>query len=320
MTLHMIEPSEPIRTEFVVIHVFADPGVGRTTLANTGEKVLLADYDNGVHRSLGRQRAARMDAWEDMEDLLKHPHFAECQTFAIDTVGRALELLTHSILVGPEGSKAGSLSMGLNQHGWGILRTRFTQFFSELRRHRKHVLMLSHAKIDRDRNGNKTAVPDIQGGSAGEVFKVSDAMAYMEVREGKRILDFNITDFHLGKNPAAWGPLVVPDYSKAPRFMSESIIVPLINHLNTLSEEQTKVIAEVSDWQGKIEALDPDPQAFTDTIQSVSKIKHPATSAQVKTLLWRRATKVLGFEFDKEKGSFVKPKAKKEKTEAVAAV
>lgn len=306
MTLRMISAEEAIKVENVVVHVFADPGVGRTTLGNTGERVLLADYDNGVHRSLGRQRVARMDSWEDMEDLLTHPWLDECGLFVVDTVGRALELLAHSIIVGD--AKAGTLSNGLNQHGWGVLRNRFVSFFAAIRQRRKNVLLLSHAKLDRDREGNKTAVPDIQGGSAGEVFKVSDAMAYMEIKGGKRILDFNITDFHLGKNPAAWAPLQIPEYAKATRYLQESVIAPLIAHLNTLSEEQALVIAEVGKWQAAIEAVDPDPQSLTDMIPSLEKIAHPAVKSQAKTLLWRRATKVLGFEFDKAKGAFFKPK------------
>lgn len=309
MALQMLDSADPIRVEYITLHVFADPGVGRTTLGNTGDKVLLADFDNGVHRSLGRQKVVRLDSWEDMEDLLNHPWFEECGLFVVDTVGRALELLTHSILTGDGGAKAGNLTTGLNQHGWGILRTRFTRFFSEVGLRRKHRLMLSHAKLDKDREGNKTAVPDIQGGSAGEVFKVSDAMAYMEIKNGKRYLDFNITDYHLGKNPAGWAPLHVPDYDKAPRFLHEGVILPLLKHLNTLSEEQSIVVAEVSKWAAKVEGLDPEPQTFTDMIPRLEKIEHPAVKAQVKTLLWRRATKALGFEFDKAKGEF-KAKAK----------
>ena len=306
MSLQLIEGHDAIKVENVVIHVFSDPGVGKSTLANMGRKVLLIDFDGGAHRSLGRQRVVRFERWSDLEELLKHPWLDEAETLALDTVGRGLDMLSDEI-IGSD-AKLGTPLGGLNQRGWGAMKQRFITFFSTLRRRRKDVLLLSHAKIEKDKEGNKAVYPDIVGGSAGEVFKVSDAMAYYALENGRRVLDFNATDAHIGKNPPAWPKIVVPDYATATTFLADKILRPLKDHLNALSDEQVKVLKLVSDWQALIEGLDATPAALTAQIAKVSDIAHEAVRAQAKTLLWRRA-KALGLEFDQPKRAFFKPTA-----------
>lgn len=310
MTLQAIDSSDPIRIESVVIHVFGDPGVGKSTLANTsGDKVVMFDFDGAAHRSVGRQRILRVSSWADMEDGLNHEWVRECDTLVIDTVGRALELLSEDIIRGD--GKLGSALTGLNQRGFGVLKARFLPFFSLVRKLRKDVLLVSHAKLDKDRDGNKTAYPDIVGGSAGEVFKVSDVIGYLSVVGGRRTLDCNITDGHIGKNPAGWRPLEVPNHQQGPRFLARQVIAPLKEHLNTLSEEQAAVIAAVSHWQATVESAEATPEALTALIPRLDEEKNDAVKSQAKTLLWRRATTVLHFDFDKATKAFkAKPQPK----------
>lgn len=309
MALQLIESHDVIKTENVVVSVFSDPGIGKSTLGNTGRKVLLVDFDDGAHRSLGRQRVVRLEKWGDLEELLKHPWLEESETLAVDTVGRALDLLADEIISGD--AKLGTPLGGLNQRGWGSLKQRFVMFFEAVRRRRKDVLLLSHAKIEKDKEGNKTAYPDIPGGSAGEVFKVSDAIAYYSLEGGKRVLDFNATDAHIGKNPPAWGKIVVPDYATATAFLFEKILTPLKAHLNALSEEQVHVLEGVSTWQAAIEGLEQTPERFSQTIEAINKIPRDAVKAQAKTMLWRRA-KWLGYEFNQQTKAFIQAPPKLE--------
>lgn len=312
MVLTLIDSHDVIRVESLIFHVYGDPGIGKSTLGNMAEKVLTLDFDRSAHRALGRQRTMRMDSWQDTEEILKHPAFDECQLLVIDTVGRALDMLADFII--SDDPKLGSVVTGLNQRGWGALKERFRVFFRQVRGRGKDVLLLSHSKLDKDKDGNKTAAPDIQGGSAGEVFKVADAMAYYTVLGGRRVLDFNATDAHIGKNPAAWEPSAIPNYSTDPRAFG-GLVQKLKDHLNALSDEQALVLQGVTDWQAKVEELEAKPKALTDAIPTIDAIDHPAVKAQAKTILWRRA-KALGFEFDKDKRQFVKPKAKEEQPEA----
>lgn len=309
MALQAFDTCDPIRVERLILHIYGDPGVGKGTLSNTAEKVLTLDYDRGHHRSIGRQRVIRVDSWQDTEAVLSHPWFDECSTLSIDTTGRALDLMADDIISGDP--KLGSVVSGLNQRGWGALKERFRVFFGSVKKRGKDVVLISHAKLEKDKDGNKTAMPDIQGGSAGEVFKVADAMAYYSIIGGKRVLDFNATDNHMGKNPAAWEPMVIPQFNADSKYLAK-LLQGLKDHLNRLSEEQALVLQGVADWEAKIEELEQKPDAFTGLVAALESVEHAAIKAQGKTLLWRKA-KALGFDFDKDKRAFVlKPEEKKE--------
>lgn len=304
MALRAIESWEPIKVEAVVVHVFGDPGIGKGTLANTGADVLKLVLDEGEYRALGRQRSLAPESWGDLAGVVEHPWFHECKTLAIDTYGRLVEMAIAQVTKDPKCGSPGSP----NQNGWPKVKQLVVGFFGTVRRERKDIIVVSHAKIDRDDTNRKTATPDIPGGSAGELYKTCDAMAYYSMNGGKRVLDFSVTDTHLGKNPPGWAPFVVPDHAQAPRFLAERIMAPLKAHLNSLSEEQTAVLKGVSEWGAAVEALAPQPEVFTSAIAKVQAELNPAVKAQAKTLLWRRA-KALGLDFDQDAKAF-KPAAK----------
>lgn len=300
MSLQLIESHDAIRVESIVVHIYGDPGVWKSSLGNTAEGVVMLDADKGAHRSIGRQRVVRIETWKDIEEFLKHEWSREAQTFVVDTVGRAIDYMVDGIV--RENVKWGSVTGGLSQQGFGVLKQRFAMFFREVRDRKKDVVLLSHAKLDKDRDGNKTAYPDIMGSSAGEVFKVSDAMAYMSVVGGRRQLDFNTAETHVGKNPCAFDPVVVPDLTKNPKFLA-GILTKIKDHLNTLSEEQSVVLKAVADFQAYVETLTT-PEEFTAGIEQAKKPEHPAVKEQAKGLLWNRA-KALGFDYDKTAKAFI---------------
>lgn len=300
MSLQLIESHDVIRVDSVVVHIYGDPGVWKSSLGNTAEGVVMLDADKGAHRSIGRQRVVRIEKWKDIDEFLAHEWSHEAQTFVVDTVGRAIDYMVDGIV--RENVKWGSVAGGLSQQGFGILKQRFALFFREVRDRKKDVVLLSHAKLDKDRDGNKTAYPDIMGSSAGEVFKVSDAMAYMSVVGGRRQLDFNTAETHVGKNPCGFEPITVPDLTKNPRFLG-GILSQIKDHLNNLSEEQALVLRGVTDFQALVETYET-PDEFTAGIEQAKKADHPAVREQAKGLLWNRA-KALGFDYDKTAKAFV---------------
>lgn len=308
MALTVIESSEPIKVESVIVHVFGDPGIGKSTLLNMTDGLLKLDFDRAEHRALGRQRIVQVDAWEDLAGLFQHPAFPAAKVIGADTLGRMVELAISSALKDP---KAGNPATGPNQHGWTKVKGMFRSFLSELRAARKDFVLASHAKLERDDTGRKSAYPEVQGSAGPEVFKVCDAMAYMGMVGNDRVLDFNVSDLHLGKNPPGWKPFVVPSYAQSPHFLTEKILGPLKDYLNTLSEEQTAVLKAVSEIGAAVEALAATPEALTAFIATAEAVAHEAVKAQAKTLLWRRA-KSLGFDFSRDAHAFVRPAPKVE--------
>jgi hypothetical protein len=305
MALQAIDSHDPIRVDRIIGTIYSEPGCGKTTLGNMASKSLNVDFDKSVHRSLGRQKVLRAETWDDTEAVFSHPYFAEAELVVLDTVGRALDCLADSIIASD--SKLGSSIQGLSQRGYGALKGRFKLFLNRLKGAGKDVLLIAHAKTEKDAQGNKTAYPDIQGSSAGEIYKFSDFIAYYSVQGGKRVLDFNATDNHIGKNPAGWEPLVVPPFASDGLFLS-GVYQRLKDHLNELSAEQTAVLSAIADWSAKVEEIEGSPEAMTLAVKAVESVEAAAVKASVKTLLWRKA-KALGLDFDKATQAFVKKSA-----------
>lgn len=318
MVLNILSESEPVKVSSVVVHIFGDPGVGKSTLGCAADGALVADFDRSLHRSLGRKIAAQMDAWSDLSALLASEELRAASCLTIDTVGRALDLCALGIVKG--NAKAGSPATGLNIMGWGILKIQFGAFFAQARALGKDILILSHAKMERDAtSGNKVASPDIPGGSAGEVYKAADAMGYMTTVNGRRVIEWDATDFHTGKNPAAWGPMEVPPYRPGLDFLHAGIFAPLKARLNQMTEAQTAVLAACSAWDQKVndaEAAKGDrAKVFSALVTEALKVHEPPVRVYAKATVHRAAT-AAGLAWDSQSAAYVKAPAKAAETGA----
>jgi hypothetical protein len=92
MSLKITPPSEPIVTSNLIITLFGQPGIGKSTLAYSAPKPLLFDFDGGAQRAKGRKDTVRVHSWADVADVAQ-ADIAPYDTIVLDTVGRALEFL-----------------------------------------------------------------------------------------------------------------------------------------------------------------------------------------------------------------------------------
>lgn len=281
--LRIIRGEDRIAVDHPVMLIFGQPGICKTSLAYSADDVLLLDCDQGAHRAVNRRHTLKIDTWADIEALLDTPHALDAyKTIALDTVGRALDLLTiHIIEETPKYGRDGSLT----QQGWGVLKGRFRTFLARLRAMGKDVLLIAHGREDKD--GDVTQVrPDIQGGSYGEVLKSADFVGYVAMVGKHRVLDFSPSDRWVGKNPANWRPLQVPPIAKATRMLAE-LFDEGRQALGDISEESATVLQQVEQWKSAVPGyvgVDDINRAF-QTIAAQS----PMVQAQVKPLLHARA-------------------------------
>jgi hypothetical protein len=66
MSIHITRASEPITIQTVIILVYGQPGIGKTSLASTSESPLLLDFDRGAHRSGFRRDTVQVERWGDI--------------------------------------------------------------------------------------------------------------------------------------------------------------------------------------------------------------------------------------------------------------
>ena len=298
MSIKITRASDPITVEQIITCLASAPGLGKTSTAFTADAPILFDFDGGAHRSQFRKDAVRVGNWNEVENLTASD-LAPYKTVSVDTVGRALDVLTaHLIKSNPKLKGYGG---ALSLQGYGALKTAFVGWLRLIQSFGKDVILLTH--MDEQRNGDEIIERlDVQGGSKNEIYKCSDAMGRLTLKGGQRILNFNPTDFTFGKNPAQLDPISVPDYHNDGNFFGR-VIREIKDKLNESSESALKEQARLEELKSSFEFLDS-PEAFTEKAKAMA-----GAPAQEKALLVSVA-EAKGFAFDK--------KAKKFQTAAAA--
>jgi len=303
MTLRIIHSNEPLHVEHVIITLYGQPGVGKSTLGFSADAPILMDFDGGAYRALNRKDVAPIERWEDVT-AITDDDLAPFNTIVVDTVGKALGVLArHLIAVDP---KMATRSGALTLPGYGALKSTFTSWLDRMCLAGKNIILLAHQK--EDKQGDDLIVrPDITGGSLGHIIEESDAVGFLYQSATGRVLDFNPTDHSIGKNPFASPPVKVPDITDRQNTFMADLIQSLLDHVNNMSDEQRAFLDAVEEWTKSIaemEAVDD----FTKAIPQTQEIADKSLSTAIKRMLFE-AAKAHGYIFNKEKGSFVDPVA-----------
>lgn len=300
MALKIVQPSDVYRIETLVGCIYAEPGLRKSTLAQTSDRPLTLDFDRGIHRASFRKAFVPIQSWDDVATMEKSD-FDGYATAIIDTAGRSLDsLAVHLIAKDP---KNANKSGGLSLQGYGALKTEFAMFLRKLRSYRLNVLLVLHS--DEQKDGDSTIVRiDAQGGSKQEIYKVSDFMGRLTINhEGAITLSLSPSDVAFGKNPANLPPLQFKQIEPSSTHMAKVFNMTL-EKINAMTEEQREVSAALEVWRDLVLKA-ADEKALTGLIAKVpddSRVKENA-----KKLLMSLA-KDKGFVFSKEAAAFV-PKA-----------
>jgi hypothetical protein len=302
MALKIHRASDPIAVTQIKMLVYGQPGIGKSSFGFTTEAPLTIDFDDGARRSAFRQDIVQVTSWDDVnaitaEDLKPY------KTIVIDTVGRALDFIAASIVA--DNPKLGSKTGGLSLQGYGALKASFTAWLSRLNTLGLDVVMIAHDKETTNERDVKIVRPDVTGGSYNEIFKLADSVGYMFADGKKRVLDFNPTENYVGKNPAQFELIHIPDYTKSPRFAGE-LVAKIKGALGSISEESKRVVEAVTKFRADVDSL-TEPDDLTKCIEGVNALEEPVRS-QCRFVLNERA-KSLGFEFDKASKAFKRKEA-----------
>ena len=301
MALRIVAESDPLPVDNITVCMHSAPGLGKTSTSFSAYDPFLIDFDSGAHRSANRRNCARCESWDDVADL--GPYIAPAKTVIIDTAGRALDLLTKTIIDDdPKMGKNGQLSM----QGYGRLKSTFLNWLTGIRLLRKDVILIAHST--EEKKGDDTVVRlDVQGGSKNEIYKCADVMGQIYLKDGKRFLNCNPTETGFGKNPANLPILEIPDFATNPNWFGD-VIQRVKAALNAQSESQKASADYLALWVGRVgEALTPaDFDALRLAINAESCSE--ATRATVKKCIQEHAT-AKGFKFDPTAQAFVKSAA-----------
>lgn len=298
MALKITKAVDTIDVQSIVMLIYGQPGIGKTTLAFSAQNPLMLDFDKGAHRSMLRKDTVQVSNWAEVSSFTADD-IADYDTIIIDTGGRCLDMIAaHIAATDPKKKRStGELSL----QGFGALKAVFTTWLKRLTLMGKDIIILAHAKEDKSKTDEIFVRPDFQGSSSGEVFKVCDLAGYFSVENGKKVLDFNPSDTHLGKNCAGFDALIVPDLAVDRGYLAD-IIQQAKDALNTQSKACGEAQKIIEEWSVKINQIN-DINAANEFMLASDDV--PAEQKNIIKGIFLKRTKSLGFKYDKTAKGFV---------------
>lgn len=315
MALKIITADQPLKINSIITYIYADPGLGKTSMGFTAEKAVSFDFDKGAHRTgeLRRGAVIQVEKWADVANLTPQD-LAPFNTVVIDTVGAMLESIkTHLLLTANNRQKDGALKLKAQ----GLANQTFKQYINTLISAGKDVVFIAHAS--EDMNGDQVVYrPDLGGKNRNELYRIADIMGYLTTvttNEGKsaRVINFMPSPTHHAKNAGALGgetgEVWVPDLKQNPSFLAE-VIQQAKDHINTLTPEQLKYIKASEDFENWKQSCAEAESAYqldqlTESLENMTKEAHIFAQSMRQVMLQR--AKELNCKFDKQSGKWRNP-------------
>lgn len=317
MSFTIIKAEEQIDVKNVVVLIYGQPGVGKSSIAFTAsdKRVLTLDFDKGAHRSAFRKDTLKIEAWSEVLDLLKAPEvLAGYDTIVVDTVGRCLDYIIATF--NTPGSKLVTRNGNPTMQGWGELKAVFQTFVRGLTLLGKDIVLIAHEK--EEKKGDNTIVrPDVSGGSYAEVFKISDFVGRLYKVNKITTLDFEPCEEFLGKNSAALKPIDVPDFAIKPMFLHD-LLTLMKAALGKNSSQQKEAVDKLEQYRVSISSCESADDL--NQILAAARAEPDSLKKQIKALADTQGTKV-NASFDKDKRMYLAIEATiKTNGKAVAAI
>ncbi len=311
MALPIITADQTLLVQAIIVYLYADPGLGKSSMGFTAEKAISFDFDRGAHRTgeLRRGAVVQVQQWSDVANLTPQD-LAPYKTVVIDTVGAMLECIkTHLLLTANNRQKDGSLKLKAQ----GLANQTFKQYINTLISLGKDVVFIAHAS--EDQNGDQIIYrPDLGGKNRNELYRIADVMGYLTTvttGEGKnaRVINFKPSPTHHAKNSGALGgetgEVWVPDLKAHPTFLAD-LITQAKDHINTLTPAQlaaAKAQEELENWKQSCEEAEHagDLNQLTESLDK----EHMYYQNMRQAMLMR--AKALNCTFDKQRGTWISP-------------
>lgn len=299
MPLNIVTATQPLTIDHLIVFIYGDPGVWKTSLAFTAKNPILFDFDKGAYRAANRKDTVQITKWSEVATINAND-LEGYDTIIIDTAGRVLDMISDQLKTDAKNIRRGSNE--LSMQGYGKLGSMFTNWLKSLRNMGKDIVILAHAAEDKD-GDNIIKRPDMVGGSKKEVYKVADMMGYMTVVQGmqgaERVLAFAPSPNYLAKDSGQIGNVTVTHMVYSPNQLAD-IIQATKDHINSLSAEQVKYQQDLDEVRAKLMEVET-VDALNDIKDSIDE-KHPFVK-QMKAEVWQTGQR-LGFSYNRDDNKF----------------
>lgn len=213
--------SSPQFKPSVVMMLYGEGGVGKTTFGASAPKPIIADCENGA-KYFGMRGisvdVAQIEKWADMREFLDYAKSDKVETVVVDPIGELMDKLKrHMLAMGDTKlvQKDGSPTMA----GWGWLKKTMRDFIKVLRDTGKNVILIAHLEENKDED-RIVKRPKIETKISDDIVNMVDVVGYMTVvqeeGETKRIIivDPGNDKYTAKDRTGQLGRVIEPDFSK----------------------------------------------------------------------------------------------------------
>jgi len=218
MKIYNTKKDNQIKPSLVML-VYGEGGVGKTTFGSTAPKPILADCEGGAKyfglRGISMD-VAQIEKWSDMKDFLEV--IKDYETIIIDPIGELMDKLKR-FMINMGDSKLVQKDGSPTMAGWGWLKKTMRDYLKVLRDSGKNVLIIAHLdeRPDEDRIVKR---PKVETKLSDEIVAMVDVVGYMTVinDEGndKRIIivDPSNDKYTAKDRTGQLGKIIEPDFTK----------------------------------------------------------------------------------------------------------
>lgn len=205
----------------VVMMIYGEGGVGKTTFGASSPKAIIADCENGAKyfglRGI-KADVAQIEKWGDMREFIEYIKTHDVETIVVDPIGELMDKLKRYMVAMNDTKlvqKDGSPTMA----GWGWLKKTMRDFIKVLRDTGKNVILVAHLEESKDED-RIVKRPKIETKISDDIVNMVDVVGYMTVvqdeGETKRIIivDPGNDKYTAKDRTGQLGKIIEPDFSK----------------------------------------------------------------------------------------------------------
>ena len=193
MALKVINTADPTLKPSLIMIVYGEGGVGKTTFGATAPKPILADCENGA-KYLGlrgvKMDVAQINGWDDTKEFLQLAKSGKYETIVIDPIGELMEKLKRRI-VATQNMKLVQKDGSLTMAGWGYMKDVYRSYIKSLRDSGFNVILIGHLDEVKDEDRMLKRIK-IESKISDDLVNLVDVVGYMTVvqeeGETKRVI------------------------------------------------------------------------------------------------------------------------------------
>lgn len=247
----LLRATEPLPKRPIVILIYGQPGIGKTSLFNTSHNPLLIDFDRGKDRAIFRKDTVVVNVWEDVLVEEKAGTFKQYNTIGIDTAKAALDDFLMSYVIKKDFKNAKN-----KQAAYGAIGDDFKLFLSNRRSENADIVIIAHSKDEKDGDLVRK-IPDVTGGSYQLLLRIADQVGYMSMQNNVRSLQFDPTDLTIGKNVARLPTIEIPDErNPAIRNFMATIVDKVKDGIGAASEAQREALEKSEKFKEELSKVE----------------------------------------------------------------